>query len=158
MFSPDSAPIETTRHAMSSPAASTILISDDDAIMLILYQRIFERRGGFQHVLYAPTAEEAILICQTQPIALVISDIAKPNVNGLEMLRRLRADPVTRRIPFLFVTCHADSFSQQMAFELGADGFITKPFSWDILLDRVYSLLKRPDNSGHPEAGLPTSH
>jgi CheY-like chemotaxis protein len=147
-------PVETMRYTMSGLTAFTILISDDSAEMLMLYRVILEHKGGFQHVIYVPAAEEVLHVCQTQPIALVISDIAKPGVDGLEMLKRLRADPTTQSIPFLFVTSHADAFSQHTALELGADGFVTMPFSPDTLLDKIASLLKRPNNSTQQESGI----
>jgi CheY-like chemotaxis protein len=154
MFSSMYVPVETMRHAMSGLTAFTILISDDSAEMLTLYRVILEHKGGFQHVIYVPAAEEVITICRTQAIALVISDIAKPDIDGLEMLKRLRADPATRSIPFLFVTSHADAFSQHTALELGADGFITMPFSPGTLLDKVASLLKKTNNSTQQESGV----
>jgi two-component system phosphate regulon response regulator PhoB len=101
-----------------------ILATDDETGMLSLYRHMLESEG--LRLYLTVDSWEALEICRTQPIALIISDIMKPHMNGLEMVAELRADPRTRHIPVIFVSARADS--AEAAFRLGAASFIHKPF------------------------------
>ncbi len=101
-----------------------ILVTDDETGMLSLYRHMLEREG--LRLYFTVDSWEALEICRTHPIALIISDIMKPHMNGLEMMAELRADPRTRHIPVIFVSARPDSV--EAAFQLGAASFIHKPF------------------------------
>ena len=114
-----------------------ILATDDELGVLSLYRSILGRAGF--HVLDTSDSEEALDICHRERIALVISDIIKPNMNGLEMIAHLRADPDTSHIPVVVVSARGDS--AESAFQLGADSFIHKPFHPAELLNEIQRLL-----------------
>jgi CheY-like chemotaxis protein len=117
-----------------------ILVTDDDKFLLELHRRILKREG-YADVICTPDAIEALRICQSQPVALVISDMMKPGINGLDLLRLLRTDPTTRHIRFMFVTACAAESDVATAFRMGADAYLTKPFRTDDLTRQVRKLL-----------------
>lgn len=124
-----------------SETAHPILVSDDSADVLILYRLILENKGGFTNVQYVSNAAEVIRICQRENIALIITDISKPGMDGFEMVARLRDDPTTRGIPVMFSTTRSDVESRQRAAQLGVNEYLIKPFTASQLLERVRALL-----------------
>lgn len=103
----------------------SILIVDDTPVNLKLV-RVLLSRQGFD-VRTASTAEEALEMVQTFHPSLVLADIQLPGMDGLEMTRRLKADPNTTGIVVLALTAFAMKGDEQKAFEAGCDGYITKP-------------------------------
>ena len=111
----------------STTTSLPILWTDDDPSVLILGRMLLERQGF--EVITSPDSREAISICQTRPLACVISDIMKPEVNGLELLRILRSGPLTAELPFMFVTSRGWQEVREEAAELGVSEIIVKPFT-----------------------------
>lgn len=105
----------------------------------MLCRTIFERIGLQVVDTWSPL--DAIHICQTHPVALVISDIMKPEMDGFQMLEHLRSDPRTAHIPVIFVT--ATSGTREMAFMAGADGYLLKPFHPNEILVEIWRLLSK---------------
>src|SRR5229473_2606839 len=103
----------------------SILIVDDTPVNLKLV-RVLLSRQGFD-VRTASTAEEALEMVQTFRPSLVLADIQLPGMDGLEMTRRLKADPKTSGTVVLALTAFAMKGDEQKAFEAGCDGYITKP-------------------------------
>ncbi|HXI39306.1 MAG TPA: response regulator [Bryobacteraceae bacterium] len=103
----------------------SILIVDDTPVNLKLV-RVLLSRQGFD-VRTASTAEEALEMVQTFRPSLVLADIQLPGMDGLEMTRRLKAEPKTSGIVVLALTAFAMKGDEQKAFEAGCDGYITKP-------------------------------
>lgn len=120
-------------------ASYPILVTDDDPMSRGLHHAIFDQYG--LKLIETRSSADALRICQTQSISLVISDIMKPHMNGLEMLQSLRSDPHTEHIPFIFVT--AANGTRDMAFQFGADAFIRKPFHHHELLWEVWRLISK---------------
>jgi CheY-like chemotaxis protein len=114
-----------------------VLATDDDSMSRALHRSIFDQHGLV--LIDTHSSIDALHICKTQAISLVISDIMKPHMDGLEMLHDLRADSLTRHIPLIFVT--ATNHTEEIAFQTGADAFIRKPFHPDELLWAVWRLL-----------------
>jgi CheY-like chemotaxis protein len=119
--------------------AHPILVTDDDMMSRALHRAILDQYA--LRMIETRTSADALSICQTQSVSLVISDIMKPHMDGLEMLRHLRADSQTEHIPLIFVTATAGT--QDTAFQLGADSFIRKPFHPNELLWEVWRLLSK---------------
>ena len=114
-----------------------ILLCDDTLSVLDLYTYVL-RRTGFTTI--ATTNQyDALDLCRREPVSLVISDIMKPGMSGLEMLEWLRADPLTHDIPLIFLSARSDAASQQQAWELGADDYLIKP----VLFDEYFSAVRR---------------
>ncbi len=86
------------------------------------------------------------LVRQSKP-ALVICDVMMPGVDGHDVLRSVRSDPQLQSVPFIFLTARADKSDQRGGMNLGADDYITKPFSNDDLLAAVAARLQRANQA-----------
>ena len=118
-----------------------ILVVDDepDALDLIQYNL---KAAGYD-VVTADDGEEALKKARTTQPALVILDLMLPEVDGLEVCKALRREPGTATVPIIMLTAKAAEIDRVLGLELGADDYVTKPFSPRELVLRVKSLLRR---------------
>ena len=121
--------------------ASKILIVDDDVQVLDLLQTLLSS-WGFQLTTLDNPAQLWTTLDKVQPDLLVL-DVEMPEVNGFELCQVLRADEKWRQLPILFLTVHEDAKTQQQAFKVGADDFISKPVVAKNLANRILNRLKR---------------
>ena len=120
------------------PDSSTILLVDDeDSVQKLLTYPL--ERDGFR-VVSARDGEEALTLFAEQPVDLVVLDIMLPKLDGLEVCKRLRAES---SVPIIMLTARDDEFDTVLGLELGADDYITKPFSIREFRSRVRALLRR---------------
>src|SRR3989304_3684092 len=84
----------------------------------------------------AATGPEALRAARSRPPHLVVLDLLLPEMDGLEVCRRLRADPATERIPIVMLTARAEEIDRVVGLELGADDYVAKPFSPKELVGR----------------------
>jgi DNA-binding response OmpR family regulator len=120
------------------PDASTILLVDDeDAVQKLLTYPL--ERDGFR-VLQARDGEEALRRFHGETVDLVVLDVMLPKLDGLEVCRRLRAES---NVPIIMLTARDDELDKVLGLELGADDYITKPFSIREFQSRVRALLRR---------------
>jgi DNA-binding response OmpR family regulator len=120
------------------PDASTILLVDDeDSIQKLLTYPL--ERDGFQ-VVAARDGDEALQRFAEQRVDLVVLDLMLPKVDGLEVCKRLRAQST---VPIIMLTARDDELDKVLGLELGADDYITKPFSIREFRSRVRALLRR---------------
>jgi two-component system phosphate regulon response regulator PhoB len=126
-----------------------ILVVDDepDALELIQYNL---KAAGFD-VVTAADGEEALKKARSSQPSLVILDVMLPEVDGLEVCKTLRRDPATSAVPIIMLTAKAAEIDRVLGLELGADDYVTKPFSPRELILRVKSLLRRR-TPAEPEA------
>ncbi|PZN04757.1 response regulator transcription factor [Thermaerobacter composti] len=116
-----------------------ILVVDDDPAVTSLLKRGLSYEGFTVDT--AGSGEEALKIAREQPPDLVILDIMMPGMDGMEVLRRLRAaDP---ELPVLFLTARDAPADQVRGLEAGADDYVVKPFTFEVLVARVRALLRR---------------
>jgi CheY-like chemotaxis protein len=115
-----------------------ILISDDDATIITLIKVILERAGFTAIAALDP--RDTLAICRHVPVSLVTSDLMKPVMTGVEMFNRLRTDPVTREIPFVFVSTGNLDFQAEQPV-LPVDGCLGKPFMRQDLVDLIRRVL-----------------
>lgn len=94
-------------------------------------------------VLMAPNGKEGISVAQAQEPDLIICDIMMPGIDGYGVLHVLHKDPKTQNIPFIFLTSKSERSDFRAAMELGADDYITKPFSGNELLHAIQSRLRK---------------
>ena len=92
-------------------------------------------------VLLAADGYEGLACLETDQVDLVILDIGLPGMDGWEVLSRIRANEATSEVPVLVVTAHGDQADENRSKELGASGFIAKPFQPDDLLETAERLL-----------------
>ncbi len=119
----------------------TILIVDDEEDILELVKFNLEREG--YPVAGAIRGEDALKIIRSKSIGLLILDLMLPGIDGLEVARRLKSDPKTRQIPIIMLTAKGEEADIVTGLELGADDYVTKPFSPRILVARVKAVLRR---------------
>ncbi len=120
-----------------------ILIVDDERDLLSLVDFNL-RQAGFETVLSA-TGEGAIQAVRRRVPDLVVLDLMLPDVSGTEVCRQLKSDPRTRHVPVVMLTAKSDEIDKVVGFELGADDYVTKPFSVRELALRIHAILRRGD-------------
>jgi DNA-binding response OmpR family regulator len=123
-----------------------ILIIEDDPDIAESVRYNLEREGLAARV--AETGEKglAAALDARNPPALVILDLMLPGMSGMELCRRLRREPATRRTPIIILTARVSEADRVSGFDLGADDYITKPFSVRELMARVRAVLRRVDD------------
>jgi phosphate regulon transcriptional regulator PhoB len=121
--------------------ASRVLVVEDEADIRDLLAFHLER-DGYQ-VTRATTGPEALRQLRAAPPDLVILDLMLPELDGLEVCRRLRADPATATLPVIMLTAKGDEVDRVVGLELGADDYVVKPFSPKEMLARVRAVLRR---------------
>ena len=131
--------------------SDTILAVDDEVHILELIS--FNLKAAGYHVVTALTGEEALKRCEVERPSLVLLDIMLPGIDGLEVCRRLKGDRMTSNIPIIMLTARGDEVDKILGLELGADDYITKPFSVRELAARVKSLLRSvaPQQESEPQ-------
>jgi len=114
-----------------------LLVDDEDSIQTLLTYPL--ERDGYR-VVQARDGDEALARFAEEEIDLVVLDIMLPKLDGLEVCRRLRADST---VPIIMLTARDDELDKVLGLELGADDYITKPFSIREFRSRVRALLRR---------------
>lgn len=122
-----------------------ILVVDDetDIVEMIAYNL---ERNGFE-VVTAHDGVAALELAQAEQPDLVILDLMLPGIDGTEVARRLKSDPHTSGIPIIMLTARGEETDVVVGLTLGADDYVTKPFSMKILLARLNSVLRRADQT-----------
>jgi diguanylate cyclase (GGDEF)-like protein len=123
------------------PSRRKILIADDDELIRMVLQRLFEREGYETHLFCDGSA--ALQGAIGQQFSLIITDGSMPVMNGFDFVRRLRAHPNYSAVPVLMLTSMGSEADVVRGFELGADDYVLKPFSSVELLARVRRLIRR---------------
>ena len=131
---------------------SKILVADDEPDMLNLVAANL-RAAGFD-VIPAEDGPAAIAATRTQGPELIVLDLMLPGMSGLEVCRTLKGDPATAGIPIVMLTAKAEEVDRIVGLELGADDYVTKPFSPRELVLRVKSILRRASKAEAPGAVL----
>lgn len=126
--------------APTTTGRRVLLVEDDPDILELL--RFNFQQDGFT-VITAADGGAALEKARRQAPDLVVLDLALPGLSGLEVCRRLREDPQLRRVPVIMVTAKAEEADRVVGLELGADDYVTKPFSVRELMARVRAVLRR---------------
>ena len=128
--------------ARSNP---TVLVVDDekDLVELIAYNL---QRNGYD-VLTANGGDAAIDVATRDRPNLILLDLMLPGLSGTEVARRLKADPRTSGIPIIMLTAKSEETDVVVGLTLGADDYVTKPFSMKILLARLAGVLRRAETA-----------
>ena len=116
-----------------------LLIVDDNADIRTYLRTILQ--GQYQ-VSEAPDGQKGLEVACEEVPDLIVSDVMMPVMNGLEFCQRVKNDTITSHIPVILLTARALSKHQIEGYESGADAYITKPFSADLLLARISNLLR----------------
>jgi len=122
-----------------------ILVAEDDRDIAGLIAHYFSRAGWRTHI--TGTGDAALDSIRRNPVDLVILDVMLPGLSGLEVCRALRANPATASIPIIMVTARGEEGDRIIGLEIGADDYISKPFSPNELVARVRALMRRSKRS-----------
>ncbi|MAQ56362.1 MAG: DNA-binding response regulator [Rhodospirillales bacterium] len=124
----------------------TIALVDDDKNILTSLSMALEAEGFIVNIYSDGT--EAFSGLSIKPADLVILDIKMPRMDGMELLNRLRQKS---NIPIIFLTSKDDEIDEVIGLRMGADDYITKPFSQRLLIERVRVVLRRKENKNNPD-------
>src|SRR4051812_7821569 len=121
-------------------SATILVVEDEPAIQELI--AISLERAGYQSI-RAPDAEQAIELVRDELPDMVLLDWMLPGMSGIEFARRLRGDRRTQDVPIILLTARADEQDKLAGLDIGADDYITKPFSPRELNARIKALLRR---------------
>jgi two-component system phosphate regulon response regulator PhoB len=130
--------------------AEAILIIEDESDLVAALEYNFEREG--YRVKSAASGQAGLaLAAQEPPPDAIVLDLMLPDISGIDVCRRLRAERRTQQVPVLMLTAKGEEIDRVVGFEVGADDYVVKPFSVRELMLRVRALLRRSQRDG-PEA------
>lgn len=122
------------------PKAKVLIIEDDRSLAEVLKYNL--QQAGYE-TLNAYDGQDGVTQAQLKAPDVVVLDLMLPVVDGLEVCRRLRSDPVTKETLIVMVTAKAEETDEVIGLSLGADDYVTKPFSVRVLLERIKALRRR---------------
>jgi len=121
------------------PSHTRILVIDDDPDLLLLLNKMLARIGA--DTVLAEDGETGLAHLRSDQFDLLILDLMLPDVDGYEVLRRIRADETYKGLPVLILSARADPDAISKGLEAGADGYLTKPYLPNTLTSRVRTIL-----------------
>ncbi|HEX6458600.1 MAG TPA: response regulator transcription factor [Thermoleophilaceae bacterium] len=124
---------------MSPQPARILLVDDEQSVQKLLSYPL--RKEGYE-VVPALDGEEALERCRVQNFDLIVLDVMLPKLDGFDVCRQIRAQS---SVPIIMLTAKAEEFDKVLGLELGADDYITKPFSMREFRSRVKAVLRRSD-------------
>nr|WP_092073611.1 response regulator transcription factor [Dendrosporobacter quercicolus]NSL48000.1 response regulator transcription factor [Dendrosporobacter quercicolus DSM 1736]SDM64386.1 two-component system, OmpR family, alkaline phosphatase synthesis response regulator PhoP [Dendrosporobacter quercicolus] len=130
----------------------TILIVDDEASIRELLKFNLQKEG--YHVLEAETGTDGLSIAKNEKPDLVVLDLMLPGLDGLEICRNLKSQQNTAGIPIIMLTAKNEEIDKIIGLELGADDYLTKPFSPRELVARIKAVLRRSNKESLPAGEL----
>lgn len=137
-------------------AKERILVVEDDEDIRELITYNLTREG--YRIAGVPSGEEALGAVHKERPDLILLDLMLPGMDGLEACRGLKADPETSEIPVIMVTAKGEESDIVVGLELGADDYITKPFSPKVLIARIRAVLRRHREKPHNDKADITIH
>lgn len=136
--------IDSPRQGEPTKTGKKILvIEDDEPLVEVLSYNL--RQAGYD-VLTTPSGEEGLALVQKSSPNLVVLDWMLPGMDGLEVCRRIRADITARNTKIIMLTAKGEETDQLIGFNMGADDYVTKPFSVKVLLERIRTCLRTKGN------------
>jgi DNA-binding response OmpR family regulator len=148
----DDASTGRTTPALRWAVAARILIVEDDPDIAQLIALYLDKAGLVSERL--ASGREAIASISARPPDVVILDLMLPHVGGFDVCRAVRANPATAGVPVLMLTARGEEADRVAGLEIGADDYLTKPFSPSELVARVRALLRRAARTAAPAPAL----
>ena len=137
------------------PNESILVVDDEEDILeLVRYNLVKE---GY-HVSGTLTGEEALKKARTESFDLIVLDLMLPGIDGLEVTKKLKGNQKTENIPIVMLTAKGEEADIVTGLELGADDYITKPFSPRVLVARVRAALRRKTQPPEDESAVVHIH
>ena len=128
---------------------TSVLLVDDERDLLSLLD--FNLRAAGFETLLATTGEQALSQVRRRVPDLVLLDLMLPDVSGTEVCRQIKSDPRTKHVPVVMLTAKGEEVDRVVGFEIGADDYVTKPFSVRELVLRLKAVLRRAGPGRTPE-------
>jgi two-component system phosphate regulon response regulator PhoB len=128
---------------LKAVSKARILIVEDDASLAEVLEYNLSHEGYDTHV--ARDGQQGLREIRLRCPDLVVLDLMLPMIEGLEVCRLLRADPATQGLLVLMLTARSEESDELVGFSVGADDYVTKPFSVKVLLQRINALLRRKE-------------
>ena len=122
-----------------------LVIEDDRSLAEVLTYNL--KQAGYE-VLLATDGQDGLLQAQIKSPDIVLLDLMLPVIDGLDVCRRLRAGTATKDLLIVMLTAKAEESDELVGFSLGADDYVTKPFSVKVLLERIKALRRRRSSEG----------
>lgn len=133
-------------------ARARVLIVEDEADIANLMHFHLTREGYIPQI--AASGRVALGCVEQNRPDLIVLDIMLPDLDGLEVCRKIKRDPATHQIPILMVSARGEESDIVVGLELGAEDYVTKPFSPRVLMARVKAVLRRRESEGSREIVL----
>jgi two-component system chemotaxis response regulator CheY len=119
-----------------------ILVVDDFSTMRRIVKNLL-RQLGFEHIDEAEDGEQALSKLQGGGYGFMISDWNMPNMDGLELLKKVRSDPEMKELPILMVTAEAEKDKVITAIQAGVNNYVVKPFTGEILKEKMDKIFEK---------------
>ncbi len=122
--------------------ALDVMIVDDSAAIRKILQRVLVQAGvALGTVHEASDGNEALAVLKTTKVGLILSDINMPNMDGIELLTKIKEDAEIRTVPILMVTTEGNQARVMQALQLGAAGYVRKPFTADQIKEKLTGVI-----------------
>jgi two-component system chemotaxis response regulator CheY len=121
---------------------NVLIVDDSAAIRKILVRVLSQTDLPIKNLHEASDGSEALKILEDHEVSLVLSDINMPNVDGLELLTRIRATPKWKKLAVVMITTEGSQAKVMEAVQLGAKGYVRKPFTAEQIKEKVLACLK----------------
>jgi len=118
---------------------ANILVVDDEPNIVLSLEFLMEQAG--YKVTTAEDGEQALACVEIATPDLILLDISLPGISGFDVLEQLRAQAATERLPIIMLTAHGREVEREKGMAMGADNYITKPFSTQALVEKVRQLI-----------------
>jgi two-component system chemotaxis response regulator CheY len=118
-----------------------LIVDDSAAIRKILHRVLVQAEVPLGKVHEASDGNEALERLKTDKVGLILSDINMPNMDGIEFLTRIKAQPEFKSVPVLMVTTEGSQAKVMQALELGAAGYVKKPFTAEQIKEKLAGLI-----------------
>jgi two-component system phosphate regulon response regulator PhoB len=122
------------------PKPKILVIEDDRALAKVLEYNLLQ--SGYEAIL-SSDGQDGLYQARSKSPSLILLDLMIPVMDGLEVCKRLRASQETRDLPIIMLTAKSEETDQVVGYNVGADDYVTKPFSVKVLMERIKSLLRR---------------
>ncbi len=134
------------------PSKAKLLVVEDEQDLQDLIRFNLERNG--YRVVCADSGEKALRLVRSELPDLIVLDLMLPGMDGLQFCRTMKEDNESSGVPIIMLTAKSEEADIVAGLELGADDYVTKPFSPRVLLARIKAVLRRGDVAGDTEAGV----
>jgi two-component system chemotaxis response regulator CheY len=126
---------------MKNPKINVLVVDDVEVTRKIICNIL--KRSGFGNILEAEDGPTALSILDETPIGLIITDWNMPQMSGLELVQKIRANPQHQHIPVLMVTAEEEEAYILAAVKAGVDNYVVKPFTAKTLREQIATVLKK---------------